>query len=349
MKFIPRKLVCFLLVAGVCFATTEVGTAFGQKPDATPSPDKPSPSSSTPDSAAVPMPKEITSKSTGMKLALIPAGTFLMGSSDADVKAALQADSTFKEEYAKAEQPQHTVKISKPFYMGVYEVTQGEYESVMGTNPSWFSKTGDGKSEVRGLDTSTFPVEAVSWFDAVEFCNKLSAQDGLTAYYGLTNVTRESGSIKSATVSTTSGNGYRLPSEAEWEYACRGKTTTPFHFGSILNGDKANINGNYPYGTTTRGEDLERPTTVGSYVKNEFGLYDMHGNVWEWCFDVVDGSAYVKRGSGTTADPVVTSGSESRALRGGSWVGSAWIARTADRYSLAPALRNYCYGFRVVR
>jgi formylglycine-generating enzyme required for sulfatase activity len=215
MRVIPRRLVCCLLVAGICLATTAVETAFGQKPEDPTSPDKPSPASSTPGSAAVPTPKEIVSKSTGMKLTLIPAGTFLMGSSAADVKAAVQADPTFKEEYGEAEQPQHTVKISKPFYMGVYEVTQGEYGSVMGTNPSFFSKTGSGKSEVSGLDTSKFPVETVSWFDAVEFCNKLSAQDGLTAYYGLANVTRGSGSIKSATVSTTSGNGYRLPSEAE--------------------------------------------------------------------------------------------------------------------------------------
>ncbi|MEI8378597.1 MAG: formylglycine-generating enzyme family protein [Planctomycetota bacterium] len=355
MKVIPRRLFCCLLVAGVCFATTEVGTAFGQKTEAPPSPNKPSTASSTPDSAAVPAAKEITSKSTGMKLALIPAGTFLMGSSAADVKAALQADSTFMEEYAKAEQPQHKVKISKPFYMGVYEVTQGEFEKVMGRNPSSFSKSGDEKEGVSGMPTSQFPVENVSWFDAIEFCNKLSVLDGLTPYYVLTVKERDAdGSIESAdfTVSraaSASGlSGYRLPTEAEWEYACRANSTTPFHFGSVLNGDKANVNGNSPFGTTTKGKFLERPTTVGSYVKNEFSLYDMHGNVFEWCFDVFDEKAYSSR-SGTTVGPTVTSGSEARVLRGGCWDLNARDTRSAYRDSSSPSLRLNGLGFRVVR
>ena len=131
--------------------------------------------------------------------------------------------------------------------MGVYEVTQGEYEKVMGVNPSSF-KT------VSGQDTSRFPVEQVSWNDAVEFCQKLSAKDGVT---------------------------YRLPTEAEWEYACRAGATTTFHFGGTLNGDKANVDGSNPYGTATKGPFLQRTTTGGSYPKNAFGLFDMHGNVWE--------------------------------------------------------------------
>ena len=264
--------------------------------------------------------KEFTSKSTGMKLALIPAGTFQMGSSPADVRAALQADSNLKEEYLKAEQPQHSVRITQPFYMGVYEVTQGEYESVMGTNPSRFSKTRSGKSDVSGMDTSKFPVEAVSWDDAQEFCRKLSAKDGVT---------------------------YRLPTEAEWEYACRANTTTPFHFGSTLNGDKANVGGNFPYGTTTKGKCLERTTTVGAYAKNDFGLFDMHGNVWEWCEDVYDEKAYGNR-SGTTADPKVTSGSKYRVLRGGSWFNYSQNARSAYRFDYSPDDRYTFFGFRVV-
>ncbi len=297
--------------------------------------------------------KLITSKSTGMKLTLIPAGTFLMGSSAADGRAALQADSNLKEEYFKAEQPQHLVRISQPFYMGVYEVTQSEYESVMGTNPSWFSKSGSGSSKVSGQGTSKFPVESVSWYDAIEFCNKLSAKDGLSAYYTLTGITRESSSIKSATVEVSRAAsapgrlGYRLPTEAEWEYACRANTTTPFHFGGVLNGDKANVDGNYPFGTTTKGKYWERTTTVGSYAANAFGLYDMHGNVWEWCFDVYDETAYGSR-AGTTSDPTVTSGSKSRVFRGGSWVNIARSTRSAVRESYTPVNRVSHGGFRVV-
>ena len=253
------------------------------------------------------LPKEITSKSTGMKLTLIPAGTFTMGSPAGEA------------ERSTDEGPTHSVRISQPFYMGVYEVTQGEYESVMGTNPSSFSKTGK-SSKVSGMDTSKFPVEQVSWDDAQEFCSKLSLKDGQT---------------------------YRLPTEAEWEYAARANTTTPFHFGSMLNGDKANVDGNNPYGTTMKGKSLQRTTTVGSYGANAFGLCDMHGNVWEWCEDVYDESAYSKR-SGTTPDPRVTSGSDYRVLRGGSWVNVSKNARSALRYWYTPGDRFNLLGFRVV-
>jgi formylglycine-generating enzyme required for sulfatase activity len=288
------------------------------------------------------LPKTLTSKSSGMKLTLIPEGTFQMGSPVSETERS-------------PDEAQHAVRISRPFYMGVYEVTQGEYQSVMGANPSKFSKTGTHSSDVSGMDTTKFPVETMSWYDAVEFCNKLSVQDGLPAYYTLTNVERDEGSIKSATVSVVSRaasapgqSGYRLPTEAEWEYACRGNTTTPFHFGSVLNGDKANINGNYPYGTTTKGPFLKRTATVGSYPANAFGLYDMHGNVFEWCFDVYDKAAYAQR-SGTTTDPLVTSGSEYRVLRGGSWNFVAMITRTADRVRDSPVNRSFNVGFRVVR
>ncbi len=254
------------------------------------------------------LPRDITSKSTGMKLTLIPAGTFTMGSPAGEAMRSTH------------EGPQHSVRITQPFYMGVYEVTQAEYESVMGTNPSPFSKTGGRSSMVSGMDTGKFPVDRVSWDDAVEFCRKLSLKDGQT---------------------------YRLPTEAEWEYACRANMTTPFHFGRTLNGDNANVDGSFPYGTTTKGQDLQRTTTVGAYAKNDFGLYDMHGNVREWCEDMYDGSAYGKR-SGTTSDPNVTSGSTNRVLRGGSWFDSSWEARSANRFSDSPDWPRPSHGFRVV-
>ena len=285
--------------------------------------------------------------SIGMKLKLIPAGEFLMGSSDSDVAAALKADSSITDE-----SPQHRVKISQPFYAGVYEVTQGEYAEVMGTNPSYFSSSGGGSDKVVGMNTTRFPVETVSWYDAIEFCNKLSEQEDLTPYYSLASVEREDGHIKSATVvghaSSQPTSGYRLPSEAEWEYLCRGGSTSAYHFGSVLNGDKANVDGNYPFGTTTKGAYLKRPTDAGSYAANRFGLHDVHGNVFEWCFDVYDESAYGSR-SGLMTDPLSSSGSEYRVLRGGSWDFSSGYARSANRSRDQPVTRYNSLGFRVVR
>ena len=278
---------------------------------------------------------EFTSKSTGMVLMSIPAGEFLMGSPSSE------------ENHESDEGPQHKVRVSA-FRMGKYEVTQGEFQKVLNRNPSHFSYTGSRKNSVAGKDTTGFPVEAVTWYDAIEFCIKLSEADGLTPYYKLTGISRsDDQSVMSGTVTVAGGNGYRLPTEAEWEYACRAGTTTPFHFGSVLNGDQANVNGNNPYGTTTKGADLQRTTTVGPYSENDFGLFDMHGNVLEWSDDVYDASLYGKR-SGTTTDPKVTSGSEYRVLRGGLWCNFPWVARSAVRYGNSPGDRSIDSGFRVV-
>ena len=298
---------------------------------------------------------DLITNSIGMKLKLIPAGEFLMGSSAADVSAALKADSTLKEHNFKNEQPQHRVKITRPFYAGVYEVTQSEYEAVMGTNPSYFSSSGGGSEKFVGQNTDRFPVEQVNWYDGVEFCNKLSTLDELTPYYSMTSVEREDGHIMSATVTPESGrgesldsSGYRLPTEAEWEYLCRSNTQSAYWFGNVLNGDKANVDGNDPFGTATKGTYLERPATAGSYAANPFGLYDTHGNVLEWCEDVYHKTAYGSR-SGTTVDPLSSSGSEYRVLRGGSWNLYSGYARSAYRFRDQPDLRFDAVGFRVVR
>ena len=255
------------------------------------------------------LPVEITN-SIGMKLRLIPAGEFMMGSPESD------------DEAKGSEKPQHKVRITKPFYLGVYEVTQAEYERVMGTNPSDFSKNGDNSDAVKDMDTSRFPVEDVSWEGAVEFCRKLSELPEEKA----------------------GGRIYRLPTEAEWEYACRAGTTTPFHFGSQLNGQEANCDGNYPYGTSTEGPDLGRTTTVGSYAANAFGLYDMHGNVWEWCNDRYAWEYYK---SSPENDPLGPTEAADRVVRGGCWWGGAWSCRAAIRYGLVPLSRLGSLGFRV--
>jgi formylglycine-generating enzyme required for sulfatase activity len=249
---------------------------------------------------------EITN-SIGMKLALIPPGEFMMGSPASEAER-------------DDDETQHRVRITKPYYLGMYEVTQGEYERVMGTNPSAFSRSGGRSERVSGQDTSRFPVETVSWEDAVEFCRKLSA----------------------LSAEQSAGRVYRLPTEAEWEFACRAGTTTPFHFGSQLNGREANCDGNYPYGTTTKGTYLERPTPVGSYGANGFGLYDMHGNVWEWCSDWYAGYA-----STAVDDPTGPTSGSYRVARGGSWINYARGCRSALRLRLTPDPRISLLGFRL--
>jgi formylglycine-generating enzyme required for sulfatase activity len=277
----------------------------------------------------------VLTNSIGMKLALLPAGEFLMGAAGGEEKA------------GDDEKPQHRVKITKPFYLGTYEVTQGEFARVMGRNPSKFSPNGESSKDVTGQDTSRFPVENVSWFDAVEYCNKLSERDKREPYYELASVERnDDGSIKSALVMAKAGTGYRLPTEAEWEYACRAGTSTPFHFGTSLNGADANSDGNSPYGTTEKGKYLSRTTTVGSYRANAFGLYDMHGNVWEWCWDWYDTEYYGKSPDVDSRGP--ESGSL-RVYRGGGWNAFAVLCRAAYRGWLSPAGRYDFLGFRLAR
>jgi formylglycine-generating enzyme required for sulfatase activity/CheY-like chemotaxis protein len=191
------------------------------------------------------------------------------------------------------------------FFMGKYVVTQAQYQAIMGQNPSIF------KGEKR-------PVEKVSWDDAVEFCNKLSQQ---------------------------TGHSYRLPSEAEWEYACRAGTTTPFYFGETITTDLVNYNGNYPYASAPKGEYRTKTTDVGSFPPNAFGLYDMHGNVWEWCQDTWHENY---NGAPTDGSAWIDNNYNYRMLRGGSWNQSSRDCRCAIRNWSDPDYRYGNWGFRVV-
>ena len=263
----------------------------------------------------------------------INSGTFIMGSHASEPGR------------LDGEGPQHWVTVGS-FYIGRYEVTQREYQEVMGTNPSNF----------RG---DNLPVECVSWFDAVEYCNRRSQREGLTPAYTISG----SGDNRTVTWSRTA-NGYRLPTEAEWEYACRaenfnnfnmttemlnlvvasGDGPTPFNTRQNITTNQANYNGNYPYNNNAKGVYRERTTPVGSFAPNAWGLYDMHGNVFEWCWDWY--GEYTNR---TQTDPVGASSGVFRVFRGGSWDNYAQNVRSAYRIFSTPASRGEIIGFRLVR
>jgi formylglycine-generating enzyme required for sulfatase activity len=265
-------------------------------------------------------PAEITN-AIGMRLVRIPAGKFLMGSPKGE------------EHRADDEGPVHEVEITQHFYLGVFPVTQAEYERVRAASPSLYERLrGSNPShfkKVPGYDTSRFPVESVSWREAVEFCRRLS----------------ELPEEKSA------GREYRLPTEAEWEYACRAgaSDSQPFYFGTAtatLSPSDANFDGRNPYGGR-KGRFLRHPSPVGSYKPNAFGLYDMHGNVWEWCADWYDANYY--RDSPRKDPQGPEEGQDGRrVLRGGSWVDAGESCRAAARDRSTPGDRSYGIGLRVV-
>ena len=251
---------------------------------------------------------EKLSNSLGMKLALVPQGKFRPGSPPNE--AGRNDD----------ERKTYEVKFANPILMGAHEVTQAQFQKVMGTNPSYFCKAGGGADDVTGKDTSDFPVEQVTWDEAADFCRKLSRLPA----------------EKSAK------RMYRLPTELEWEYACRAGTTTPFHVGELLASKDANVDGDRPYLNSPAGPNLKRTTTVGSFKPNAWGLYDMHGNVWEWCLDwYTDTPDYLNCKAGPEAG-------QRRLLRGGGFTGDVALARSASRRGRDPDYRNKSVGFRVV-
>jgi eukaryotic-like serine/threonine-protein kinase len=196
------------------------------------------------------------------------------------------------------------------FFLGQTLVTQAQWQAVMGNNPSQFK--GDG----------LLPVDSVNWLDAMDFCQKLSQKTGRT---------------------------YRLPSEAEWEYACRAGTTTPFAFGETITAAVVNYNGNFPYARAARGVDRKKITPVGIFPANGFGLYDMHGNLKEWCLDEWDNNYYNASVDGSAKGDINSRDSgKSRLLRGGSWDSNAESCQSANRGSITASDRNNNVGLRVV-
>jgi uncharacterized protein (TIGR02996 family) len=250
--------------------------------------------------------------SIGMRLALIPPGRFRMGSPSGENERG-------------GDEEAHEVGLTRPFYLGVFPVTQGQWLRVRGDNPSYFCATGEGREEVEGLDTGDFPVEQVSWEDAQAFLAKLTARPE----------------------EKEAGWTYRLPSEAEWEYACRGgaSSSTPFCFGRSLASAQANFDGAYPYGGAEKGPSLGRTCPAGSYRPNAWGLFDLHGNVWDWCSDWYAKDYY---GKSPAQDPLGPSSGSFRVVRGGSWGDAGGRdCRAASRSGSAPSSRDYYLGFRV--
>jgi formylglycine-generating enzyme required for sulfatase activity len=279
--------------------------------------------------------KNLMSKTTGMRFAVIDAGTFVMGSA-------------INEGSRRGDEDEHTVNITEPYLIGIHEVTQAEYEKVMEKRPSWFSIWGQGKNKIPNRDTSRFPVENVSWFDAIEFCNKLSTLDGYRPYYKIEGAKSKDDSIFEATVTIEGGNGYHLPTEAQWERAARAGTRTPFHFGTRNRGTSANtrpgpITG---YGGGPDFNALERTTYVASYPANVWGLHDMCGNVTEWCWDWYDNDYYTKAPENNPRGPAE---GKQKSTRGGSWILPEGSCRSASRHAFSPGTYNWTTGFRVIR
>lgn len=230
---------------------------------------------------------------TGLEFVRLPAGEFEMGSPESEAGH-------------EASELRHRVRLTHALDFGRYEVTQGQWLQVMGTNPSHFSACGPG-----------CPVENVNALEIAEFLVRL---------HRLT------------------GTSFRLPTEAEWEYACRAGSVSPFSTGANLTSAEANYDGRYPYAESPAGEFVGGPRPVGSYPPNAWGLFDLHGNVWEWCRD-----DFCPYSASASSDPLGQCGAALRVIRGGSWDFNGDSARCAVRYTHRPQDRGPSLGFRLVR
>ena len=235
----------------------------------------------------------ITVSSINYQMVYIRPGRFMMGSPS-------------NEPGRDDDEKQHQVTLTRGFYMGATEVTQGQWRKIMGSNPSHFKNCGD-----------DCPVESVSWNDAKDFIGRLNKREGT--------------------------DKYRLPTEAEWEYAARAGTTTRYGWGSSDPVCEPGRKNGARFDDNRKCDDIG-PAAVGTYLSNSWGLYDMHGNVWEWCQD-----RYGNYPSGMATDPEGPRSGSHRVIRGGSWSNSARICRSANRNRDNPGFRDHDVGFRLAR
>jgi len=239
----------------------------------------------------------------GMEFVRVPAGTFRMGSPDAEP------------DHRDHEGPLHTVRLTRPFYLGRFPTTQAQYRELTGRDPAYFTQP--------AAIAADLPVDSVTYEAALAFCQRLGQLPG----------EREQGRV------------YRLPTEAEWEHACRAGTTTAYWWGDVGTALDGNFDGTRPYNTRQVTAYLQRTTRVGAYAPNPFGLYDTHGNLWEWCQDHYDGNYYRQ---GVTTDPTGPAEGTRRVLRGGSWHSDAPWCRSAYRCSDGETSVQNWYGFRAL-
>ena len=249
---------------------------------------------------------------TSIEMVPLPAGRFIRGS-------------PLNESLRLSDEVEQWVVIDRPFAIGATEITQEQWQKLMGGNPSRFKDGGP-----------SCPVENITWFEAAEFCNRLSAVDGLPPCYRLK---------KTGVLWAVHCHGYRLPTEAEWEYAARAGTTTPFAAGSCLEAARANYHGGYPLPSCPAGENREKTMPVKSFAPNPIGLYEMNGNVAEWIWDW-----YAPYPEEITHDPTGPRQTTlRRGVRGGSWFDPATFCRSACRGKAVPDARSPLVGLRVAR